>query len=81
MKKIKEIIEVIKIILLITISPILAEYLGNLVTIQFIISLVAVLTIIAGIVLVKIEIYETKIKKAEKRKVTKRRKQIQIFDF
>ena len=80
MKKIKEIIEVIKITLLITILPILAsmlaEYLGNIVTIQFIMTLIGILVVMAGIVLVKIEMYEAKMKKA-----AKRRKQIQIFDF
>ena len=80
MKKIKEIIEGIKAISTITILPILAsmlaEYLGNIVTIQFIMTLIGILVVIAGIVLVKIEMYETKMKKA-----AKRRKQIQIFDF
>lgn len=80
MKKIKEIIEGIKAISTITILPILAsmlaEYLGNIVTIQFIMTLIGILVVIAGIVLVKIEMYEAKTKKA-----AKRRKQIQIFDF
>lgn len=80
MKKIKEIIEGIKAISTITILPILAsmlaEYLGNIVTIQFIMTLIGILVVIAGIVLVKIEMYETKMKKA-----AKKRKQIQIFDF
>lgn len=80
MKKIKEIIEGIKAISVITILPILAsmlaEYLGSIVTIQFIMTLIGILVIIAGIVLIKIEMYETKMKKA-----AKRRKQIQIFDF
>ena len=80
MKKIKETIEGIKAISIITILPILAsmlaEYLGSIVTIQFIMTLIGILVIIAGIVLIKIEMYETKMKKA-----AKRRKQIQIFDF
>ena len=80
MKKIKEIIEGIKAISTITILPILAsmlaEYLGNIVRIQVIMSLIGILVVIAGIVLVKIEMYEIKMKKA-----AKRRKQIQIFDF
>lgn len=80
MKKIKEIIEGIKAISIITILPILgsiiAEELSKIITIQFIMSLIGILVVIAGIVLVKIEMYETKMKKA-----AKRRKQIQIFDF
>lgn len=80
MKKIKEIIEGIKAISIITILPILgsiiAEELSKIITIQFIMSLIGILVVIAGIVLVKIEMYKTKMKKA-----TKRRKQIQIFDF
>lgn len=80
MKKIKEIIEGIKAISVITILPILgsiiAEELSKIITIQFIMSLIGILVVIAGIVLVKIEMYETKMKKA-----AKRRKQIQIFDF
>lgn len=80
MKKIKEIVEGIKAISVITILPILgsiiAEELSKIITIQFIMSLIGILVVIAGIVLVKIEMYETKMKKA-----AKRRKQIQIFDF
>lgn len=80
MKKIKEMIEGIKAISVITILPILgsiiAEELSKIITIQFIMSLIGILVVIAGIVLVKIEMYETKMKKA-----AKRRKQIQIFDF
>ena len=80
MKKIKEIIEGIKAISVITILPILgsiiAEELSKIITIQFIMSLIGILVVIAGIVLVKIEMYEVKMKKA-----AKRRKQIQIFDF
>ena len=80
MKKIKEIIEGIKAISIITILPILgsitAEELSKIITIQFIMTLIGILVLIAGIVLVKIEMYETKMKKA-----AKRRKQIQIFDF
>lgn len=80
MKKIKEIIEGIKAISVITTLPILAsmlaEYLGSIVTIQVIMTLIGILVAIAVIVLFKIEMYETKMKKA-----TKRRKQIQIFDF
>ena len=80
MKKIKEIIEGIKAISVITILPILgsiiAEELSKIITIQFIMSLIGILVVIAGIVLIKIEIYEAKMKKAEKR-----RKQIQIFDI
>lgn len=80
MKKIKEMIEGIKVISVITILPILgsiiAEELSKIITIQFIMSLIGILVVIAGIVLVKIEMYETKMKKA-----AKRRKQIQIFDF
>ena len=80
MKKIKELIEGIKAISVITILPILgsiiAEELSKIITIQFIMSLIGILVVIAGIVLVKIEMYETKMKKA-----AKRRKQIQIFDF
>ena len=79
MKKIKEMIEGIKAISVITILPILgsiiAEELSKIITIQFIMSLIGILVVIAGIVLVKIEMYETKMKKA-----AKRRKQIQIFD-
>lgn len=80
MKKIKEIIEGIKAISVITILPILssiiAEELSKIITIQFIMSLIGILVVIAGIVLVKIKMYEIKMKKA-----AKRRKQIQIFDF
>ena len=80
MKKIKEIIEGIKAISVITILPILgsiiAEYLGSIVTIQVVMTLIGIIVVIAGIVLVKIEMYKTKMKKA-----AKRRKQIQIFDF
>lgn len=80
MKKIKEIIEGIKAISIITILPILgsiiAEELSKIITIQFIMSLIGILVVIAGIVLVKIEMYKIKMKKA-----AKRRKQIQIFDF
>ena len=80
MKKIKEIIEGIKAISVITILPILgsiiAEELSKIITIQFIMSLIGILVVIAGIVLVKIEMYEAKMKKA-----AKRRKQIQIFYF
>lgn len=80
MKKIKEIVEGIKAISIITILPILgsiiAEELSKIITIQFIMSLIGILVVIAGIVLVKIEMYKIKMKKA-----AKRRKQIQIFDF
>ena len=70
----------IKAISVITILPILgsiiAEYLGSIVTIQVIMTLIGIIVVMAGIVLVKIEMYEAKIKKA-----AKRRKQIQIFDI
>lgn len=80
MKKIKEIIEVIKITLLITILPILssiiAEELSKIITIQFIMTLIGILVVTAGIVLVKIEMYEAKMKRIKKQK-----RQIKIFDF
>lgn len=80
MKKIKEIIEGIKITLLITILPILgsiiAEELSKIITIQFIMVLIGIIAVIAVIVLVKIEMYEAKMKRIKKQK-----RQIKIFDF
>lgn len=80
MKKIKEIIEVIKITLPITILPILGGYLSEIIskviTIEAIMTLIWFIAVISVIVLIKIEKYEKRMKKA-----AKRRKQIQIFDF